>query len=554
MMQDSALPLASVNRAFRRIARPRGPLATEIDPTGARRPKPILTRINKGEIAAAPPKVAPEKQISLNDTTERLFPPWTPDWLKPYLKYSHWVVLAILILFVMLNLVFSFLPFTSPIFIGIVIALGAAFVYLLRQSQRWEAAENLREEKLSSDLIKKTPPRSGFRITRPGETIPPVGSGGRDSLEAGNFRRATLDFHGRLQVELPQPAIAHPLNFATVQTALLTSLHPNLAIAKRALSFVNIPASYQPQRPDPLATIMAAPDFPQPMYEPLRDISAELLIPNLNLIPQNTIALLETNQPFIEAYMVGLNHEMARELLWREYPTDQRGSYFRQFWDVKDFVNTEPNLTPTQLAEKLRDIKPIHLWPRDADLGDNNNRQFGEHLVLVIRGDLLKKYPTAIILAVEAVWPEDGSSRTLGETEKYPVFQAKIDPDITLFGFELTAEKAKGSSKPEDNKPGWFFGIKERPGEPRFALDDADGPATEIADEWDDLSWGHLAATPEEFAALNYIDLKKPLHNVSIDPAKNPDGVDWESNAADMAHITYQDPVFIAVHASEMLV
>lgn len=30
-----------------------------------------------------------------------------------------------------------------------------------------------------------------------------------------------------------------------------------------------------------------------------------------------------------KSYMVGLNHEFARELLWREYPTDQRGSYFR---------------------------------------------------------------------------------------------------------------------------------------------------------------------------------------------------------------------------------
>ena len=35
--------------------------------------------------------------------------------------------------------------------------------------------------------------------------------------------------------------------------------------------------------------------------------------------------------------MVGLNHEFARELLWREYPTDQRGSYFRQFWDVSGY-------------------------------------------------------------------------------------------------------------------------------------------------------------------------------------------------------------------------
>ena len=63
------------------------------------------------------------------------------------------------------------------------------------------------------------------------------------------------------------------------------------------------------------------------MYEPLAEISPELFLPNLNLIEQNTITLLETNQAFIEAYMVGLNHEFARELLWREYPTDQRGSH-----------------------------------------------------------------------------------------------------------------------------------------------------------------------------------------------------------------------------------
>ena len=79
---------------------------------------------------------------------------------------------------------------------------------------------------------------------------------------------------------------------------------------------------------------MAYPGIDLPMYEPLKAISAELFLPNINLIEQNSITLLETNQKFIEAYMVGLNHEFARELLWREYPTDQRGSYFRQFWDV----------------------------------------------------------------------------------------------------------------------------------------------------------------------------------------------------------------------------
>ena len=46
-----------------------------------------------------------------------------------------------------------------------------------------------------------------------------------------------------------------------------------------------------------------------------------------------TVGLLETNARFVHAYMCGANHAFAGELLWREYPTDQRGTYFRRFWD-----------------------------------------------------------------------------------------------------------------------------------------------------------------------------------------------------------------------------
>ena len=34
-----------------------------------------------------------------------------------------------------------------------------------------------------------------------------------------------------------------------------------------------------------------------------------------------------------------MNHELARELLWREYPTDQRGTYSRQFWAHRNTGN-----------------------------------------------------------------------------------------------------------------------------------------------------------------------------------------------------------------------
>ena len=53
-----------------------------------------------------------------------------------------------------------------------------------------------------------------------------------------------------------------------------------------------------------------------------------------------------------------------------------------------------------------------------------------------------------------------------------PLYEAKVDPDIYLFGFALTRRRpvAVPVHGPNDD-PGWFFVIKERPGEPRFGLD-----------------------------------------------------------------------------------
>ena len=109
------------------------------------------------------------------------------------------------------------------------------------------------------------------------------------------------------------------------------------------------------------------------MYEPLKNLSSELFLPNINLIEPNSVTLLETNQPFIESYMVGLNHEFARELLWREYPTDQRGSTFRQFWDVRSFY--APDADAEALREKLRDIRRCTGGRASPQLGDHDNRE-----------------------------------------------------------------------------------------------------------------------------------------------------------------------------------
>jgi len=561
-LRNSTLPPAAVDPAFRRVLRSRGPVVRRNPAAGGIRMGRVLERLSQGKITAAKPKKAPEKQIEPGDLTDQFYPEWLPKWFRPYIRWLRWIAIGGGLIALVLTCVMAAFSGWLAAFFGAA-ALGAfsAAVYLQRQDKDWQAGETLRESGLSAKQVQRTPPRPDFQITKAGELAQNPGNGGSDSPEATKFRRALLDLHERFEVKLPVEPNRIKLPLQPLRASLVHSLNPNRTVRLRLLSQVQI-ANYLIERPDPIEPIMDAPDIPFPMYKPLRDISPELMVPNLNLIPQNTITLLETNQPFIEAYMVGVNHEMAREFKWREYPTDQRGSPMRQFWDVNGVVNTEVDLPPDVLAESLKDIKPIHAWRRTAELGMNG--RFGpdsERLVLVIRGDLLKKYPNAVIYAAEARWPDNPlePQRELTENEKYPLFGAEIAPDLTFLGFDLKEEEAKGSPNRGDNQPGWFFVIKERPGEPRFGLDAADRPATSRAEKWDDLSWGHLAATEAEFQGLSFVEVTEGMnpnqpklpHNTVI--SENPDSVFWGTNSAEMAHILYQVPVLVAVHAEEML-
>jgi len=303
---------------------------------------------------------------------------------------------------------------------------------------------------------------------------------------------------------------------------------------------------------------MAAPEFPQPMYEPLRAISQDWLLPGVSAVPPNTVGALTTNQAFIEAYMVGLNHEMSRVLLFNEYPTDQRGSYFRQFWDIRGYVGLPGNETD---PEAMRDILPIHTWPKANALGRNTARRpppSGEHLVLLVRGELLKRYPTATVQAVRARWVS--GRRELDETSvKAPVFGGTLDPDLVFYGFELSASEARGSTALSGD-PGWFFVLKEHPTEPRFGLDATRGTPLPGAPPWSALSWQDLAADETALAALTVIDLDANLPDTT---AIDPGGVaKWHADAgtgptgarsSDIAHITLRLPFRVSIHADDLL-
>jgi hypothetical protein len=593
LVQESRLTRATLSGPMRKALRPRGPIARRALPEDARASlmAETLGKLNDGTISAAPPR-PPATGPTLERTTETVAPPPTA-FLRWLLKWAGLIALVVLVLLVALWFAAPGVAMTVLVAVG---AVATAFAYgrARRLRRIVEAAEALAPVNLTPEAVAAIPPNASFTLAPAGQN-PPTGRSvvGPDSAEARDFRMALTDFHALLSLRVPAPAPRPAIALAAVHTTVMRTVEPSRAFPLRvapwlrvgdvsligyAAGYADAPAGQPVER---IVPAKAYPDIKKPMYEPLRDISEELFVPNLRLIPPNTVSLMVQNQPFIESYMVGLNHEFGRELLWREYPTDQRPSTFRQFWDASNYVDRE-GLAQKALAEKVRDITRIHEWPSTSQLGDHNNRDpLGlmrrnadpdqRALVLVIRGDLLKRYPNTTIYAQRAkwgerpdnqlrlvLWDETGEKSEADPREpniRFPLYRAKAPPDIHFIGFDLTLGEARGDKTLAETADararlgpgalGWFFVIKEVAGEPRFGLDEHAGDAPSPR-KWDNLTWDHLGAD------VKVIDVAKPF--TSQPPGTDPSGVKWGTNAADMAYILYQKPVLVAIHARDMLV
>lgn len=595
-MQDSLIPTASVSPAMRRLIRPRGAhfkkmVAADQGFSHAK----LVKDLNDGRVSAAPPKKVPDGIITDQGIADKLPGHGLSALMKQLIGWRRWIFVLGLLLALFIGVLLGLWLLAALVAAA---AIGA-YVYLNRWAAQLDKEAALTSPEQAVKIIERTPPRAGFVFTEtdsavpafaaPGTTVTQsteasssapgattfattgfftAAAAGADSVEAKNFRRAAIGLNERLMIKAPVKALV-AFDLANAQKKIHQAVDPRIAFPRQLASLVLF--SFNPAwllQPEHLVPAMAYPDFEDPMYEKLRDISPELLLPNLNLIPPNTISLLVSNPVFIESYMVGLNHEFGKELLWREYPTDTRGSYFRQFWDVKGLITNETNLPAEELVEAWKDISPpIDRWPGASTLGTHNRQHGKTNLVLVVRGELLKKYPRTIIYAQKAHLyhdpktnaPDPNKEPVIHEvtTEaemlaeiKFPLFKADIDPDYKFFGFDLSAEAARGADAAQTDADDWgyFFVIQEIPGEPRFGLDiafdpDAD-PLTPLT--WDDMAWDRYDPARKFLEAA-----ARPL------PSFVPGGGDsinqWGADSASMAYILYQKPVMIAVHARDML-
>ncbi|WP_431956907.1 hypothetical protein [Nocardia lijiangensis] len=299
------------------------------------------------------------------------------------------------------------------------------------------------------------------------------------------------------------------------------------AISSPAVSFRSV-ADRRPFRP-----IMEHPRFLFPIGAELLQRWPEWTVPGISGFPENKTTLLETNSAFVEALLVGLNQEFNRELRWREYPTDEAGTPFARFWPGRDLSEPE--------------YGEIALWDNDVKLGDHDASRGKDRLVLLIRGEVLQRYPGTSVLAAKAT--RDGRVPDVGGEWKEPNFVLAVDERTSLYCFDLDAQDAIGQR--------WLFVLREPMRGTQFGFDVKTENSPEF-DEWADLTWddvpedGRGFVVPEQRGALPPTPSPNPEPPRPL-PLHDAHFAKWGFDAADMARIAFQRPFQLAFSPLRMI-
>jgi hypothetical protein len=294
---------------------------------------------------------------------------------------------------------------------------------------------------------------------------------------------------------------------------LVAALDPSPRFATLATSRVVTPATADPAR-GPLDDVRLAPSYSQPAVDAMIGLAPELLLPGLEDIPANTVTLTTNDQRFVEAFLLGMNHELDHELRWRGFPTVPGSTYFRRFWN---------------LPSSNVDIVDLAQWAAASALGAHNADTVAE-TVLVVRGDLVRRFPGVAVSAVPLV---NGTADFTNEIE--PDLHGGMAPDVLFAGFPWPPTQAAD----------FDYILTQQPTSPRFGLDaESSLDATQVMQR-NDLAWSQLGP------GARFATAAGPLAGRTLsDGAAN---ATWGRNAADMAWLTQQAPVRLVLPGSEMV-
>ena len=306
----------------------------------------------------------------------------------------------------------------------------AALLELLRLLEQWEQNASV-IAKLVKQLTDGNEPPFTPDVSAIGDTIrtrPPVRRCRPIDLDG-----LAVDLHAAIDPTLPD---------AWIKRRVLDTLHglpDNSTQPVEVCTSVNLPA-----------------------WRFLRDTAPDLLLPGVGQLTRDRVYAFESNPVFVEAFLLGVNHQALAELRWRNLRIASACTPLRVFWGRIAGGGGDP----------LDDIRSVGLWPNNSPLGDAQHRPAqvaAQNLILVFRTDLFRRYPDTIVSAIPAAIVngqpnfDEAAAPDGSQARQWPVFQGSIGEDVTFFGFPFT---------PQQGEAMWFL-LEEPPPGYRFRSDTA---------------------------------------------------------------------------------
>ena len=209
--------------------------------------------------------------------------------------------------------------------------------------------------------------------------------------------------------------------------------------------------------------------------------------------------------------MVGLNHELASELLWREFPSDTRGTRTSAASGTRG--TRADAAAAADRSGARRPGSASHFGARRARRAADPRRAAAP---LPRRADLRRS--------------RRKTATALGTEEKLPLFRGRIDPDITFLGFDLTEARRADARRLVLRDPGAADRAAVRARRRRARARSTAGTTSPGAD---------VRTAPGA----------QRRRSPTSPPARGARRAAWAFNAAHMAAILRQRPVRIAFHA-----
>ena len=157
-----------------------------------------------------------------------------------------------------------------------------------------------------------------------------------------------------------------------------TELSNAFIAARLDLAFVETLRFLMPRTFD---RVMAFPHLLFPLSRKLEKLAPEVFLPGVGVLPNDFIMAVKTNPRFVEALMLGANHEMGREMLWQGYPTDSAAR--------RSSISGSASTARTTSSRSTNGLaSPLGAQPSSTEM-----------LVLLIRGQLLERFPNLSIYA-----------------------------------------------------------------------------------------------------------------------------------------------------------